>query len=436
MSSCHNPAEGATPRGSRSPVPLSNNQSQNPEIPHGQQQPDTATGMQTGATQYTEQPPLVDLQFVETELRRQQGLIEQFLRHWVWFQQMVGIKREIRPISFDPNTQQIVSNNFVEHANRTHVELANAQQALIKKTEECDNIREHWQAVVGELNDLKSSKQIFMVDDAEMTAKWKHLQYCIKNFARTYLRDFSYPEPLTPEQLQLLESVNPLYQEFLTTEGKVHCFFQSFVWLYIAHRILRNQTIVWGKDVSTAVRALSKACCAHRDEDFHVWRAQTGEMLQKERGIDGKTAEILKKKLYQRLVQFIPGDIMHDAKREEMIRRSLEGIIDKAIELATIFNMSRCVYDCEIVEPGMRFDPEAMEHDEEYDAPLVDLMISPALVKYGNSRGQNYDQYLVLAKSHVCSLMQNTQIEERQNADSNEDNKGTEGGNEESLIDV
>ncbi|RWA13458.1 hypothetical protein EKO27_g1641 [Xylaria grammica] len=308
----------------------------------------------------------------------------------------------------DPNTHQVVSNDFVASEHQTRTKLRDIKHALDKKTEECDEIREHLQAVVGELNDLKSSKQNFVVDDAEMTAKWKGLQYSIKNLSRAYLYNLIPLNQLTRDQVKLLESVSPLCQQILSTEGQVHLLFQSLIWTLIALDILQRPTTVWRENLSTAVRTVLEVKW-NSMEDRHAWRAQTGQIIQGAEGVyDGQKA-YLKRGLRNIISQFIPREQLSNDTRELIFRRSTREIIDKAIELAVIFNQSRCEYSVEMVAHGERFESVLMEYSEECEAPRVDLMVSPALIKCGNSQGEHYDRWLVLAKSHVHSFNQTPQ---------------------------
>lgn len=161
-------------------------------------------------------------------------------------------------------------------------------------------------------------------------------------------------------------------------------------------------------------------------EDYCAWRASTGGIIQGGGGIDGKTERALKNRMHSKITEFIPETTMSNKKDAEIIVRALDGIVDKAIELAAIFNQSRCVYRLEQVTWKEEFSSEWMEYGEECDALKVDLMISPALVKCGNSKGQNYDQYLVLAKSCVCCLK--PYAHEKREETRNKNGKGSRDG--------
>lgn len=294
-----------------------------------------------------------------------------------------------------------------------------------------------------------------MVDDAEMVSKWNQLQYAIKNFARTYLYNPISPKCLTQKQGALLESVSPLCKEFLSTEGQVHLLFQSLVWMYITERILMNPTKIWGKTFSGAFDTLLKIrhsklhpntyvpillnILIDSKEDYHSWRAQTGGIIQNARGTSNTMARDLKREMYSIIAQFIPKNALADKRHGDIIHRSVERIVDKAIEIAVIFNQSRCLYRLRRVVHRERFSPTAMEYGEECDAPQVDLMISPGLLKFGNSKGEDYDQRLVLVKSHVCTLKRDTEEEEDGDTDESDGEGSKEGKDDkesDSLIEL
>ncbi|KAI0906223.1 hypothetical protein F4823DRAFT_631753 [Ustulina deusta] len=360
-----------------------------------------------------------------------------WIRGWFGPQQAPQVNPDHQLVSFDPNFAEVVPKDFVTQARQNHAELCHIKDALDKKTkecdqfrehwqtsalklaelrdiekalnekiEECDKIREHWQAAVGELSDLKSSKRTFMVDDAEMTAKWKKLQYAIKNLA-IYLCHAISLKQLTKDQEKSLESVTPLYRELLSTEGQVHLLFQSLVWIQITDRILRNPTVVWGANVSAAAKTVFQFGL-NPVEDYHAWRAQTAQIIQNGRGISNSQKKSLEITLCSTMAYFIPENTLSTEKQRVIVHRVVE-IIDKAIELAAIFNQSVCDYKIIGVAHGHCFSPTMMEYYDECEAPAVDLMISPALIKHGNSMGKDYDQWLVLAKSYVWSSDQHAQ---------------------------
>ncbi|KAJ2991946.1 hypothetical protein NUW58_g2337 [Xylaria curta] len=442
MSDRYNPAIASTTGNDGSPCPLHNDQPRIIGIVPVHRRPERDGGEHTEGGQYTEQPIerpyFTHVRWFEMQFTRSYQFIQGSLK-WLW----AGRELETDPnrvlVSIDPNVEEVLPKEIIAQANRDYNELRNIQQALEEKTEECTKIRDHWQAAVGELSDLKSSKQTFMVDDAEMAAKWSQLQYSIKNFARTYLRNLVNVGLLTQYQTTLIKAVSPVYQQFLETEGEVHLLFQSMLWMLITDEILRDPTVVWGEQFSAAFKMLLQTC-PQSEEQYHNWRADTGQMIQNGRGIDNETYRHLQREISNRITQFVPKEKSSDKKHREIILRNISGIIDKAFELAVIFNQSRCKYRVRKVAYRETFRPEMMDHSEERDVPQVGLMVSPVLIKYGNSKGENYDQRLVLAKSYICSLKPGNQKTEKveqhgSHQNSGRDNKGERSEESANLID-
>ncbi|KAI1080047.1 hypothetical protein F5B20DRAFT_580839 [Whalleya microplaca] len=137
-------------------------------------------------------------------------------------------------------------------------------------------------------------------------------------------------------------------------------------------------------------------------KEYHSWRAQTGLRLIEGSGIDQGRVKHLAKRLASRMPLCISSDDL------QVVQTSLFGLVEKATELAAIFMQSKPLYSCRYhfgrrgELQGFLFDNGLMEKiSQKEDDNLVKLLLSPALVKQGSSRGDNYDEYLVLAKADV-----------------------------------
>ncbi|KAI0430735.1 hypothetical protein F5Y09DRAFT_355700 [Xylaria sp. FL1042] len=432
ISDHHTPSEEPLDNNDRSTNPMSNHQLTGERVLGARREPYFDAATQTGSSQHHEPLSRSYTRQLEIYFSRQTNFLQRVFRPWLPSPTQL---HPGHPLSFDPGFQELVPKGFVAQAIQDEAELCYINEALAKKTKECDKLRarlrtsdeelaelrgikealnekiqdceqikENWQAAVGELTDLKSSKSRFMVDDAEMTAKWKKLQFAIKNLARSYLGHAIPPEQLTNKQKKLLESFTPFYQVLLSADGQVHLLFQTMVWMQVATRVLGKPTMIWGQTVSNATDEVFKYG-PDSLEDYHAWRAETGELIQNKKGISKTQETYLKTEMHSMVVAFIPGATLGNERDAAIIRRAVDAIIDKAIELAVVFNQSRCVYCIEHVIHRRTFESAMMEfYDEECDALNVDFMISPALVKYGNSLGKDYHERLVLAKSLVYSF--------------------------------
>lgn len=335
----------------------------------------------------------------------------QWLRHMLqiglqlvfqWFSGQWETVRRQPKIDFDPKTQEIVSKEFVKQADENYAMLYTMGQALKETAEQCDKIRQRWRAVSRELNDLKTSNQSLVVDDAEITAKWKQLQSEIKNLARTPFRGVTFPEGLTSKHEGVLASVDPPSRHFFETMEQTDILFECLLWDYIAATIFSPPTMVWGEEISEAFDTFK----ANMDEKgYRIWRAQTAGLLQVKTSSIGTEAELhMKSGLSSLTADCIPEEVFRNTEHADVIRRSVDGIVGQAIELAVIFNRSRCDYRLEPVADRKCFRPEHREHAGELAAHHFDLMISPALVKYGDAGGGKHDQSRLLAESQLYCL--------------------------------
>ncbi|KAI0201631.1 hypothetical protein F4808DRAFT_469312 [Astrocystis sublimbata] len=371
--------------------------------------------------------------------------MRELVRHWIWSWRAPTSIPCYEPTAIDPATEQVVPRDFVVQFDRDHEELLQAREALDEKdralgevtqalnqmTEECDAIRGHWQAAIGELSDLKSSEQIFMVDDAEMKSIWNQLHYGIKNFARTYLRSTISARHLNWKQKQSFKSISLVYKDLFQAKENVHLLFQALIWKYIADNLLECPSTVWGNKVARAFETLLQLH-QNSQEARHHWRAQTGCVIQNAKGTHDKTKRDCTDAISAMVKPFISSEKLSDKKHHDMIQRSVERIVEKAFEIAVIFNQSRCSYRLRKVAHKERFSPRSMEFDEECEAAQVDLMVSPGLLKWGNSKGEDYDLRLVLVKSHVYSLKTAVQEQEMTEEESKIDGDSQQqGGNDE-----
>ncbi|KAI3324386.1 hypothetical protein HD806DRAFT_522176 [Xylariaceae sp. AK1471] len=328
---------------------------------------------------------------------------------------------------YDPRTHILMPRDLAIQTERDHAELEVKNHELEitnhklkcktkdleKKTEECDKLREHWQAAIEELSELKSTPQAFTVDDPTMMSKWKQLKYNIKNLAIVHLNNVVALDRLTKKDDDALAAVSRLYRAFLTTEGQTHYLFQAFVWKFISDKLLDRPAAVWRKKYASSTETLLRAgqsecgavvlrhtllrliivTTAQSMEEYHAWRAQTGEILYKERKFDD--AEAIKRQLTLSIRPFI------SEKDTFAVCQALEGIIDQARDIAVIFNRSRSDYQIKCTQQGQRFDDQTMEKLGQKHMERVGMSISPALLKFGNSKGEMYDDRIVLAKSLV-----------------------------------
>ncbi|KAJ2988125.1 hypothetical protein NUW58_g3258 [Xylaria curta] len=281
------------------------------------------------------------------------------------------------------------------------MEIKSLQKAVNEKTSAHDSVVSLWQKALQELEEAKSSKKPLAIDDDVMTSKWKQLQYIIKNLSSSYLYGLATGTAncLTPDDLQRYRVLMPMRPE-LFFETYFSYLSQILIWDFITTRILAVPMIVWGQTLADSARNLMETIRYGNSvskSDFHAFRAQTGEIMHNATNVDRTTCDSLKTELKVQVQAFT------SPENNEEVTRQLNTIIDKAVELAVIFNQSRCFYHLRVMSRGRKrlFDANTMDKIGNGDSPYVYSVISPIFSKYGNSKGENYGEGIVLAKAAV-----------------------------------
>lgn len=107
-------------------------------------------------------------------------------------------------------------------------------------------------------------------------------------------------------------------------------------------------------------------------------------------------------------------------EEKDKLESDLEGIADKAFQLASAMARSRAHWVCRMSDPRVNRlhtfkikndrmnDVDLWEEDEGHGkSTIVDLIKTPMLLKFGNSDGQNYDQCRVFKKADVVVKAKN-----------------------------
>ncbi|KAI0858321.1 hypothetical protein F4860DRAFT_527288 [Xylaria cubensis] len=305
---------------------------------------------------------------------------------------------------FDPRIHRVVFHSFAERAEEAQNKIESLEEKLNKKTNEHDSVMSHWQDAIQELEEIKSSKKSLTVDDDTMTSKWKQLQFVTKNLSTTFLYGLatSSISAITEKDLKRYRQLMPMsYGSITENEHSYLC--QILIWDFITVKILTIPTIVWGQKVFDSTEKLFAIInsCPDRNRvstsDFHAFRAQTGEIIKAATDVDLEVCDNLKAELRAQLQPFT------SPENAQEVSRQLDNIIDKAVDLATIFTQSRCHYYIRTMDRRRKrlFDPKTMDNVGGKDGSNVHSIISPMFFKYGNSKGENYDERIMLAKAAV-----------------------------------
>ncbi|KAI0547885.1 hypothetical protein F4679DRAFT_585991 [Xylaria curta] len=304
---------------------------------------------------------------------------------------------------FDPQIHQIVSRSFATQATEAQNMIESLQKEIMERTNESNMIVSFWQGALQELDEAKSSNKFLIIDDDVMTSKWKQLQFVIKNLSTSFLYGIatSGVDSITDEDLEHYHQLMP------KSNGFLNHLCQILIWDFITTRILLKPTIVWGHDVSDSMMKFFKTIFKDKTDtgeitvsDFHTFRAQTGEILKNTTNIDPTVCDNWKAELKAQMRPFTPPE------NAQEVSDQLDNIIYKAVALAVIVVRARCHYEIEPFDRSFEcpFDANTMDDvdgDEDEDSVYVHCIISPALFKHGNSKGENYEERIVLAKAAV-----------------------------------
>ncbi|KAI0439054.1 hypothetical protein F4803DRAFT_554474 [Xylaria telfairii] len=309
---------------------------------------------------------------------------------------------------FDRRRQQIVSRSFVADAleqkkeiQELKKEIQELKKEINEKTNMHDSVLSLWQGALEELEDAKSSKRFLTVDDDAMTSEWKQLQFIIKSLSTSYLYGLSTSgiSSLGPKELKRYRQLMPMPSEGPTENEYIHLS-QILIWEFITAKILTAPTVLWGRDISNLTERLFRIVKVGNRvsaSDFHAFRAGVGEIMNAATDVDLTVHDNLKTQLRKEVWPFI------SPENVENVIRQLDTIVDKAVNLAIIFTQSRCHYHIRTMNRRCKrlFDPNTMDNVGNQDSLRVYSIISPVFFKYGNSKGQNYDERIVLAKAAV-----------------------------------
>ncbi|KAH6856362.1 hypothetical protein B0I37DRAFT_443043 [Chaetomium sp. MPI-CAGE-AT-0009] len=290
-----------------------------------------------------------------------------------------------------------------------------------------------------ELDDLmhKAFAKGARVSDTEIQTKWKTLGFSVRQLVSEY-----FPEPLDSHTAQLLarqELFKWLPEPAIVLQAPMlyQVALESWVWHCLCFQIFDSHSSFWAGEVGKAFRI---QCDGFRDmianmyrlhvashdavaEKFHDWRIRSADFISILMGNDetGSVASLARQML-EILDPAIPSEYSFRGHTVPGLQQDLLRIIREASHLAGIFRASKANFQVFItriklplVTPpsfGFPFDAETMEIfkgvpllETEGSTPVVDLAVSPGILKTGNADGTNYNSERVLVKLQtLCNL--------------------------------
>ncbi|KAK4035110.1 hypothetical protein C8A01DRAFT_18158 [Parachaetomium inaequale] len=268
------------------------------------------------------------------------------------------------------------------------------------------------------------------LSDAAVQGNWRTLCFSVRQFVSIHL-----PESLdlsTIEALAGSEAFSWLPNASKTLQAPLFCpiLLESWVWHFLCIRIFDPSSTYWAGEEGKTWAIL---CGGFRDRlsdsgrshpsastiaEFHDWRVRSAHFVSK---LDKRNPDNMVKAETTNLLKLLEA-VTNDREGTGDMYRDAHGIIRQATELDQFFRLARADFHVFItrvklplVHPpnlGFQFDPETMERakvipvaGQHAGAAVVDLAISPGLIKAGNCDGSNYHHERVLVKLQaLCDL--------------------------------
>ncbi|KAI9171324.1 hypothetical protein HJFPF1_00806 [Paramyrothecium foliicola] len=251
---------------------------------------------------------------------------------------------------------------------------------------------------IGTGNFVNSSK----VCDSDIIGQWKQLAYNIRALAHHLTKSNSMSD-FGKGVYTVMRSVFKEYEPALDHEGLKPLIIQAYIWRVVNADVWEGKKNVRNGDAHYLLRQTSLSLPAMNVEDISSMKTWIA------RGFAHLTIlEPIKKRALERLLQHRAFNLLRgqNPSAQQEAYQQLHEIYEGAIELDTMFLTSRA----EVVR---LWDVTNSEHYEvacdvttdgkvnEMKNTPVSFLISPALQKWGNANGQDYNKSLMLAKASV-----------------------------------
>ena len=321
-------------------------------------------------------------------------------------------------------------------------ELQLAKDTIKSLNKDKETILAELHSAVGDLHNLQSERD-YRIADEVFISSWGKLRYDIKNWAATYfagkprnnLRDWFRGKPdfsrLSGDYKAFMRSENYRYlliQAFLWQQLIENVFNDTYNGLYWADqthkglRLIQNRLNPQMTAIDHSIRDVLEAR-ARGDNDlkeYHTWRAKTTQLLLAQE----QSPHCMYNRI-NKLVGKLSFDLQPYAKSiDDKIDRPLKDIVMTAVDLDSKMKTQKAVFTPRLYFNGEEslcfgfpFDCSSMElidetlgcsstefidKDEDAQKPLsVELVVSPALLKTGNSMAEEYQTHHILVKAQV-----------------------------------
>ncbi|KAK8000515.1 hypothetical protein PG990_013115 [Apiospora arundinis] len=316
------------------------------------------------------------------------------------------------------------------------------QDTVQERDDTLKEMQQHWQKAEDSLQKANQNPSDFIsfkdIDDNVIRRKLNTLSTRIEeNFAN---KNFSGPPMKTFAKADikiLFDRITPDWaKRYLKDERRKQYFIEAVIWHKLIDTFLKHPLTILSEDMGAALYDIhselwrrfntsiyvnivnvptgSKPLEAEKLQDYHSARLKMAELHIRVKGKnglylgDGKTAVVSKAELAADLGAML-SNYTSKTKTSEY-QTELQIIVQLAVDLAESMAMAKAHYAVRMGTSlysdkvhGFTFRPGSMESiaGPVRDNEVVELVVSPVLVKCGTSEGVDYDRLNVLEKARV-----------------------------------
>lgn len=321
-------------------------------------------------------------------------------------------------------------------------EVQELQDLLIEKENEIKQQDDRIEAITAEIIDVRL-KSKHRIDDAHLTGRWRELHYKIKQFVADRFgksRLGTGSSRIIPGKL--FDSITEHPSSYWMTPDDKKLLITGWIWSQLTEHVFGHKGQFWAWDAHRwmgIMRYTVGSMCAvtqtarprlridpitewieesnMTNKDYFEWEATTASIFYGVNGIDTTRARRLAHQLDQTLRPY-------ETKRSSSEHcPKLQDIVEEAAQIDAELCQCRAKYVVWMYHPsettwfaepsrhrwGFVPKPATMENalgggcaaGDEDTSYRVDLVISPCLVKYGDSDGEKYESGRVISKSQV-----------------------------------
>ncbi|KAK5125536.1 hypothetical protein LTR85_000647 [Meristemomyces frigidus] len=308
--------------------------------------------------------------------------------------------------------------------------LRETRLRLKEALDHVDILRRDYNNAAHTLHTLQAQRN-YSIDDDTLGTQWDTLRYHIKNWAATYFIGDPTTKPwrFLKSARQTLTGLVEHPVEWLRSSDKRQYLAQAFVWTELRDNLFAisgpEKGLYWAGSAHAELRTLRTILSpytipmteasikeAHVDVDnaeevrkfqeYHRWRALTTALVR-----PSLTDRELHARVQPLLKSIVDALSPYAVAGKAGLEKELCTILKMAVTLDAELQTQRALFvivsePCDETQRPFGFVPQARltttYHGDEPARGPVELMVTPALVKYGNAAGEHYEHEIVIAR--------------------------------------